>query len=127
MRKIIVSPELAMQLRRGDYFVCCDAEGNPLGHMLSSTAESAREKGHVDRIAVDGKLAEELRYGEFLTLCDAAGNVLGDFSPRKPNPELYWPLEPQISEEELARRRNEKGVYTTEEVLEMLAREGLGE
>ncbi len=50
-------------------------------------------------------------------LCDAGGRVLGRFVPVL-DPALYEGLEPQVSREELQRRKQHKGKsYTTAEVL----------
>jgi hypothetical protein len=70
------------------------------------------------RIVVDTALREKLHnLTEPLELCDEEGRVLGRFLP-VPDPALYEGLEPQISREELERRKQNKGkTYTTAEVL----------
>lgn len=57
--------------------------------------------------------------GEPVMICAADGTVLGYFTPSAPQ---KLNLEPQISIEELERRRaaRPQGGYTTEEVLEYL-------
>jgi hypothetical protein len=55
-----------------------------------------------------------------LEFCDEAGHVLGRFTPT-PDPSCYEGLEPQISREELERRKRSKGkTYTTAQVLDHL-------
>ena len=70
------------------------------------------------RITVDEALRGKLHnLSEPVELCDESGRVLGRFSPAF-DPALYEGLEPQISKEELDRRRKNKGkTYTTAEVL----------
>jgi hypothetical protein len=71
-------------------------------------------------IIADEQLRAKLGSGpDPVMICAPDGTVLGYFTPtgaQKPN------LEPQISEEELERRRADrsKGGYTTEEVLNYL-------
>lgn len=56
-------------------------------------------------------------FSEPLEVCDESGQVLGRFFPR-PDPALYEGLDPQVSREEIERRRQNKGkTYTTAEVL----------
>ena len=52
-------------------------------------------------------------------LCDEAGHVLGYFTPAAEKP-LYDKVQPRISEEELQRRRQEKGGRTLGEILDDL-------
>lgn len=69
------------------------------------------------RIIVDEELRSKLHNLEQpLELCDESGRVLGRVVP---NLDLsqYEPLEPQISREELQRRKNSDKWYTTAEVL----------
>jgi hypothetical protein len=54
-----------------------------------------------------------------LELCDSSGRVLGRFLPVL-DPALYEGLEPQISEEEIQRRKQNKG--KTSSTAEVLAR-----
>ena len=49
-------------------------------------------------------------------LCDEAGRVLGYFTPAA-DKSLYEKVQPQISDEELQRRRQEKGGRTLSEIL----------
>jgi hypothetical protein len=72
----------------------------------------------MDRIVVSDQLLAQLHnLDRPLELCDAAGRVFGRFLP-KLDPALYEGLEPQISPEELQRRKQNKGkTYTTAEVL----------
>jgi hypothetical protein len=63
------------------------------------------------------RLATVTERGE---LCDDSGPVLGRFLPAF-DPSRYEGLEPQISKEELQRRKQSKGkTYTTAEVLAYL-------
>jgi hypothetical protein len=70
------------------------------------------------RVVVDETLLSRLHnLDQPLELCDASGRVLGRFLPVL-DPALYEGLEPQISKEELQRRKQQKGkTYTTAEVL----------
>jgi hypothetical protein len=57
-----------------------------------------------------------------LEFCDESGHVLGRFIPA-PDPSHYTGLEPQISREELERRKRSKGkTFSTAEVLQHLER-----
>jgi hypothetical protein len=69
-------------------------------------------------IVVDSATREKLsNVFNTVELRDESGTILGYFSP-KIDPTQWEPLEPQISEEELERRRNSKEKrYTTAEVL----------
>jgi hypothetical protein len=49
-------------------------------------------------------------------LCDEAGRVVGYFTPAA-DKSLYEKVQPQISDEELQRRRQEKGGRTLSEIL----------
>jgi hypothetical protein len=73
------------------------------------------------RIIVDEALRNKLHnLAHPLELCDESGRVLGRFLPTL-DPSLYEGLEPQISKEELQRRKQAKGkAYTTAEVLAYL-------
>jgi hypothetical protein len=70
------------------------------------------------RVVVDETLRTRLHnLDQPLELCDTSGRVLGRFLPVL-DPALYEGLEPQISKEELQRRKQQKGkTYTTAEVL----------
>jgi hypothetical protein len=70
------------------------------------------------QVVVDGALLSKLQeLAEPVELCDKAGRVLGRFLPVI-DPSQYEGLEPQISKEELQRRKQSKGkTYTTAEVL----------
>jgi hypothetical protein len=52
-----------------------------------------------------------------IELSDEGGRVLGHFIPARFDPSLYEGLEPDISEEELARREQETVRHTTAQVL----------
>jgi hypothetical protein len=68
---------------------------------------------------IQGKL---LNLKEPLELCDESGRVLARVLPHY-DPADYENLEPEISEEELKQRRQDKGKgYTTEEVIAYLER-----
>ena len=73
------------------------------------------------RILYDAVLKEKLPNLETtIELCDEEGHVLARIKPVL-DPALYPDLEPKISEEELRRRKTEKGkTYTTAEVLAYL-------
>jgi hypothetical protein len=73
------------------------------------------------RLIVDASLPEKLSgLVQPVELCDQTGRVLGRYFP-KLDPSEYGPLEPQISKEELERRKRDKGkTYTTAEVLAYL-------
>jgi hypothetical protein len=70
------------------------------------------------RITLDATLRNKLLdLTQPLELCDESGRVLAHLVP-KIDPSLYEGLEPQISREELERRKQNKGkTYTTAEVL----------
>jgi hypothetical protein len=70
------------------------------------------------RIYVDADLRSKLLdLRQPLELCDESGRVLARVLPAF-DPSLYENLEPQISREELERRKQNKGkTYTTAEVL----------
>jgi hypothetical protein len=72
----------------------------------------------MSRIIVDAALREKLSgLTEVVELCDESGRVLGRFLPKLDRAH-YENLEPQISKEELQRRRQSKErTYTTAEVL----------
>jgi hypothetical protein len=76
------------------------------------------------RILYDAALKEKLpNLDEPIELCDEEGHVLARIQ-RVLDPALHWDLKPQISKEELERRRSYQGkTYTTAEVLTYL--EGL--
>jgi hypothetical protein len=69
------------------------------------------------RLIVDARLPDKLSdLVHPVELCDSSGRVLGRFFPQL-DPSEYC-LEPQISEEELRRRKNsDEKTYTTAEVL----------
>jgi hypothetical protein len=73
------------------------------------------------RITLDADLRSKLlNLAEPLELCDETGRVLGRFFPTVDSSQ-YEGLEPQISREELQRRKQDKGnTYTTAEVLAYL-------
>jgi hypothetical protein len=75
------------------------------------------------RIVIDADLRGKLlNLTEPLELCDESGHVLAQVLPAY-DPAEYEPLEPQISREELERRKQSKGkTYPTEEVLAYLER-----
>ncbi|HEY1190749.1 MAG TPA: hypothetical protein VGE74_24170 [Gemmata sp.] len=68
-------------------------------------------------IADEAMQAKLMRAGEPVMICTADGTVLGYFTPTTPPQKLN--LEPQISEEELARRLADRNAptYTTEEII----------
>ncbi len=70
------------------------------------------------RITLDAELQSKLLNLTLpLELCDESGRVLARVLPVM-DPSLYEGLEPQISEEELQRRKQSTGkTYTTAEVL----------
>jgi hypothetical protein len=72
-------------------------------------------------IIADEQLRAKLdKAGEPIMICAADGTVLGYFTPTTPTP-AKLKLEPQISDEEMARRMADTSPgYTTEEVLEYL-------
>lgn len=71
-------------------------------------------------IIVDAMLRSKLHnLAEPLELCDETGRVLGQFVPSR-EPVQYWPLEPQVSDEELERREQSTEWYTTDQVLKHL-------
>jgi hypothetical protein len=72
-------------------------------------------------VVIDSTLREKLRrFTEVVEFCDEAGQVLGRFLPVLDR-SLYEDLEPQISPEELQRRKQTKDKsYTTAEVLKHL-------
>lgn len=73
------------------------------------------------RVIVDDTLRTQLHnLARPVELCDKSGQVLGCFVPAVDR-EQYEDLEPQISPEELQRRKQNKGkTYTTAEVLARL-------
>jgi hypothetical protein len=73
------------------------------------------------RITLDSVLREKLHnLTEPLELCDEAGQVLAHLTPAI-SPSRYQAAEPQISKEELLRRRQNKGnTSSTSEVLAYL-------
>ena len=73
------------------------------------------------RITLDaGLLHKLLDLTQPLELCDESGRLLARVLPAI-DPSLYEGLEPQISKEELQRRKQHKGTtYTTAEVLARL-------
>ncbi len=77
--------------------------------------------GTMTRIIVDETLRKKLHnFSEPLELCDAAGQVVARLLPAF-DPSEYEGLEPQISKEELQRRKQHKGkTYSTAEVLAYL-------
>jgi len=70
------------------------------------------------KVILDTVLREKLLdLSQPLELCDESGRVLAHLLPAV-NSALYEGLEPQISREELQRRKQNKGkTYTTAEVL----------
>ncbi len=70
------------------------------------------------RITLDADLRQRLLdLSRPLELCDESGLVLARLLPN-PDPALYESSEPEVSEEELQRRRRDKGkTYSTAEVL----------
>lgn len=75
------------------------------------------------RVQLDDQLrAKLLNLASPLELCDETGRVVARVLPSY-DPSEFGPLEPQISREELERRKQNKGkTYTTEEVIEYLER-----
>jgi hypothetical protein len=75
------------------------------------------------RITLDADLRSKLlNLTQPLELCDESGRVLARVLPAI-DPSLYEGLEPQITGEELQRRKQNKGkTYTTAEVLAYLER-----
>jgi hypothetical protein len=75
----------------------------------------------MNRVTLDASMRAKLNdLTRPLEFCDEAGHVLGRFTPT-PHPSLYEGLEPQISREELERRKRSKGkTYSTAQVLEHL-------
>jgi hypothetical protein len=73
------------------------------------------------RIVIDSEVREKLHnLTEPLELCDEAGRVLAHLTPAVSSPECDG-SEPQISREELLRRKRNKGkTSTTAEVLRYL-------
>ncbi len=73
------------------------------------------------RIIIDATLPEKLQHlTEVAEFCDESGRVLGRFLPIL-DLSQYEPLEPQISQEEIQRRKQNKGkTYPTAEVLDHL-------
>ncbi len=73
------------------------------------------------KIIVDPSLRTKLdNLTQPVELCDESGRVLGRFLPTF-DPSMYEGLDPQISKEELQRRKQFKGKsYTTEEILAYL-------
>jgi hypothetical protein len=73
------------------------------------------------RITLDSDLRQKLlNLSQPLELCDESGRVLARVLPTI-DPSLYEGLEPQISKEELQRRKQQKGkTYSTAEVLAYL-------
>jgi hypothetical protein len=73
------------------------------------------------RVIVDEALLSKLlNLSQPLELCNASGKVLARLLPTF-DPSLYENLEPNISKEELERRRQNKGkTYSTAEVLAYL-------
>jgi hypothetical protein len=78
-------------------------------------------EGTMTRIVVDADLLEKL--GSLIQpteLCDAKGRVLARLTPVY-DPAEFGPLEPQVSDEELARREKSTARrYSTAEVLKHL-------
>jgi hypothetical protein len=70
------------------------------------------------RIIVDESLRKKLRnFSEPLELCEEGGHIVARLLPAF-DPSAYEGLEPQISKEELQRRKQHKGkTYSTAEVL----------
>ena len=69
-------------------------------------------------VIVDEQMRAKLGQGEPVMVCAADGTVLGYFTPGPPQ---KLKLEPQISEEEMARRMADPSPgYTTEEVIAYL-------
>lgn len=73
------------------------------------------------RVVLDASLRAKLNdLTHPLEFCDEAGHVLGRFTPT-PDASRYEALEPQISRDEMERRKRSKGkTYTTAQVLEHL-------
>lgn len=74
----------------------------------------------MSKIVVDATLQAKLRaITQPAELCDEEGNIIGQFLPVCDESQLN--LQPQISDEELRRRRQSKeNTYTTAEVLAYL-------
>lgn len=69
------------------------------------------------RLIVDATLPEKLPgLTQPVELCDPTGRVLGRYIPQVDLAD-YEPLEPQVSDEELQRRKQSAEWYTTAEVL----------
>jgi len=77
----------------------------------------------MNRIILDPSVLTSLgKLDRYAELCDPSGRTLGYFTPAADR-DLYATAEiPPIDEEELRRRENERGGYTTAEVLEHLER-----
>jgi hypothetical protein len=74
------------------------------------------------QVIVDETLRNKLHnLTQPLELCDESGRVLGRVYPTL-DLSQYGPLEPQISKEELQRRKKSDKWYTTAEVLDYLKR-----
>lgn len=74
----------------------------------------------MSRIQLDADTLRKLHnLQQPLELCDEAGHVMGRVYPSF-HPSKYKGWEPKISEEELDRREQEKGGFTTAEVLARL-------
>lgn len=76
------------------------------------------------QITIPDELFAQLRAsGQSVELVDKHGNSVGVFSP-KLNPDDWENLEPELSEEELQERLNEKGGRTLAEILADLEKRG---
>ena len=74
------------------------------------------------RITIDPELQEQLHaLTEPAELCDEEGRVIGRFVPQV-DAGAYFPLTPQVSEDELRRREESTDWSTTAEVLDHLGK-----
>jgi hypothetical protein len=77
------------------------------------------------QIQIDATLQQQLNgVTDHIAFCDSNGQVLGHFLPE---PEymrmLYASVKPSISEEEIERRRAEKGGFTLQQIWKELGQE----
>jgi hypothetical protein len=93
--------------------------------MTIASAKSSLQHQERGRVMTKVVVSEATRklfhdFSQPLEVCDESGQVLGRFYPF-PDPARYEGLEPQVSREEIERRRQNKGkTYTTAEVLAYL-------
>jgi hypothetical protein len=69
------------------------------------------------KLVVEGSVRAKLAdTSECVELCDTAGNTIGYFTPAR----IPKDLQPQISEEEIARRQADPERYTFQQVMDHL-------